>query len=218
MQDRAKKLSILLVTYNHERHIETAINSILKQKIPESISLVEIIVADDASTDKTLEKIRLLERKAPKFKFHYLNRHANVGITRNYQHGFAACQGDYVAVLEGDDFWTSEEKLTKQIAILDETPECSLCSTNYFIFHESTGEQSLRVPTTQGSRTISSHELIDDNIIGNFSTCVYRRESLNKLPPKLFEIRSYDWIVNICMGMQGKIVFLNEPMSVYRLH
>lgn len=212
------KLSILLVTYNHERHIREAINSIIAQKKPETISEIEVIVCDDASEDGTLACIKDFVGLADHVRFRYLPPQANLGITRNYQRGFAACDGDYIAVLEGDDYWTDDQKLIQQVAVMEQNQSCVLCATNYLVRDESNGKERNRIDATQGWQRITVPDLISDNVIGNFSTCMYRREVIQKLPPQLFEIKSYDWIVNICAGTQGEIIFLNKPMSVYRLH
>ncbi len=213
-----KKLSILLVTYNHEHHIREAVESIIHQKKPESISEIEVIVCDDDSSDGTLRCIRELEGKSDHLTFQFLPHQANLGITRNYQRGFMACDGDYVAILEGDDYWSHDEKLVEQVRVLDNEPDCMVCSTNYVVRDEAAGTCSNRVSSIRGWRAISVPELIEENIIGNFSTCMYRREGLQRLPERLFDLKSYDWIVNICVGMEGEIIFLHQPMSVYRLH
>ncbi len=211
-------LSILLVTYNHERYIDRAMESILAQELPADFRSIEIVVADDASQDSTRELIRRHEGRDPRFTFIHLPSDQNQGITRNYQRGFEACRGRYVAVLEGDDYWTSPLKLSKQLAVLEAQPDCVLCSTNYTMLQEQSGAKALRVTSTRGWRDVSVPELIADNLIGNFSTCVYRREVLAHLPARLFDMRSYDWIINICVGTWGRIVFLHEPLSVYRIH
>lgn len=211
-------LSILLVTYNHERYIDRAMESILAQELPAGFRSIEIVVADDASHDSTRELIRRHEERDPRFTFIHLPSDQNHGITRNYQRGFEACRGRYVAVLEGDDYWTSPLKLSKQLAVLEAQPDCALCSTNYTMLQEQSGAKALRVTATRGWRDVSVPELIADNLIGNFSTCVYRREVLAHLPARLFDMKSYDWIINICAGTWGRIVFLNEPLSVYRIH
>ncbi len=213
-----KALSILLITYNHEKYVAEAVQSILCQKIPDSISSVEIVVCDDNSTDKTVEIIRSHDKPIERLNFRYLPQQPNIGITRNYQRGFLACRGDYIAVLEGDDYWQHEEKLIEQIRVLENDENCQLCSTNYIVRDEFTGKSRKRVSSIKGWRNLSVPELIEDNLIGNFSTCMYRSDAVRKLPEQLFNLKSYDWIVNICVGMQGDIVFLHQPMSTYRLH
>ena len=95
------KIDIILITYNQEQYIAQAVESILLQRVNDDVQ-VRVIVADDCSTDKTLEIIKSYEDKSP-FPFVYLSVEDNMGHVRNYQRAFAACVGDYVAILEGDD-------------------------------------------------------------------------------------------------------------------
>ena len=209
------RVSVLLVTYNHEDHLRRALDSLFMQRIR---SAVELVIADDGSSDRTMDIIRTYENLSPAFRFEYLDPSVHLGITRNYQRGFAACTGEYVAVLEGDDFWVSPFKLARQRAFLDSHRECDLCSVNYFVYQEEEARFTPRAATGGGYRLVSSRELIADNLIGNFSTCMYRRAALEALPQALFEVESYDWIVNICVARRSFVGFLETPMSVYRLH
>lgn len=209
------KLSVLLVTYNHEKYIRQALDALFKQVLEGPI---EFIIADDGSSDSTLEIIKEYENKDERFVFNYLESHSNLGITKNYQRSFAACSGEYVAVLEGDDYWSSPLKLSRQIEFLDNHWECSLCSVNYLIYEEDCSRFTPRIPSGTSFKLVGARELIADNLVGNFSTCMYRKRDLDNLPAALFDIRSYDWIVNICIARSSLIGFLEEPMSVYRLH
>lgn len=209
------KLTVLLVTYNHEPYIDQALESLFRQDFSGPI---ELVVADDASNDATLARIRRHEGRDDRFVFKYLDADTNVGITRNYQRGFAACNSEFVAVLEGDDHWCSPHKLTRQVAFLDSHWECDLCAVNYFVFDEANGTFTERTTPTSGHRLLHARDLIADNLIGNFSTCMYRKSALAALPDALFNLRSYDWIVNICVSSRSLIGFLQEPMSVYRVH
>ncbi len=213
--DEGSKLSVLLVTYNHESYVGRALESLFKQEYSGSI---ELVVADDASSDATLDLIRAYDGRDSRFVFKFLAADANVGITRNYQRGFSACSGEYVAVLEGDDYWVSAKKLARQAGFLDDHWECDLCSVNYFVLYEASATFSERATIGTGHRFLSARDLIADNLVGNFSTCMYRKSALDALPSGLFEIRSYDWIVNICIASHSLIGFLEEPMSVYRVH
>lgn len=215
VSNERSKLSVLLVTYNHEGYVGRALESLFKQDYPGAI---ELVVADDASTDATLELIRTYEGRDSRFFFTYLDSDTNIGITRNYQRGFAACAGEYVAVLEGDDYWVSPKKLSRQSTFLDEHWECDLCSVNYFVLYEASATFSERAPIGTGHRLLCARDLIADNLVGNFSTCMYRKLALDALPVELFDARSYDWIVNICVASHSLIGFLEEPMSVYRVH
>jgi len=209
------KISVLLLTYNHEKYIQQALDALFYQLITETI---ELVIADDASSDSTVEIIKEYEGKDDRFCFKYLNNTKNMGVTKNYQRGFKACSGKYVAVLEGDDYWISPYKLQRQMDFLDNHWECSLCSVNYFIFEEDHCNFYPRSRIGDKHRLISARDLIMDNLVGNFSTCMYRKSALDYLPIRLFEIESYDWIVNICIAQTSMIGFLEQPMSVYRLH
>lgn len=208
-------ISVLLVSYNHEEHIHQALDSLFRQNFEGSI---ELVIADDNSTDSTLSIIKNHEGKDSRFTFKYLDYSKNLGITKNYKRGFAACTNEYVAVLEGDDYWTSPHKLRRQSDFLSDHWECDLCSTNYFVYEEDRAQLTARTPITTGHRLITARELISDNIVGNFSTCMYRRTALLRLPDALFDIKSYDWITNIVLARSSLIGFIQEPMSVYRLH
>jgi glycosyltransferase involved in cell wall biosynthesis len=209
------RLSVLLVTYNQERYIHQALQSLFGQVIGGPI---ELVVADDGSTDRTVDVIAEHGGKDPRFRFVYLEHSSNLGITRNYQRGFAACSGQYVAVLEGDDYWTSPEKLLRQCKFLDAHWECDLCAVNYFTYDEDRAQFTARTAIGSGHRLLGAREQIFNNLASNFSTCMYRKTALDSLPQGLFETTSYDWIVNICVARRSLIGFLEEPMSVYRLH
>jgi len=209
------KLSVLLVTYNHEKHLEQALEGLLHQKFD---GIAEIVVADDASADHTLDIVKAYQKKNDRFIYRYLNSETNLGITKNYQRGFEACSGEYIAVLEGDDYWTSPFKLQRQMQFLDAHWECDLCSVNYFVYEEGRRHFYPRVAIGSQYRLFSARELIADNVVGNFSTCMYRKSALDALPKELFTLCSYDWIVNICVAQKAMIGFLEEPLSVYRVH
>lgn len=208
-------ISVLLVSYNHKNHIRQALNSLFGQVFEGAI---ELVVADDKSTDSTLSIIKEYEGIDSRFTFKYLDYSENLGITKNYKRGFSACSNEYVAVLEGDDYWISPHKLSRQVLFLSEHWESDVCGVNYFVYEEDRAEFSPRVPVATGHRFITARELIADNIIGNFSTCMYRRSAFARLPDALFDIKSYDWITNIVLARTSVIGFLLEPMSVYRLH
>lgn len=209
------RANILLVTYNHEPFIRQAMASILMQVFDGAI---EIVVADDMSTDATVAVIRTYQNSDPRISFRYLRAPKNLGITRNYERGFASCTADYVAVLEGDDYWTDPFKLSKQIRFLQEHQECVACTANYIVFEEGPKRFTPRIANLDGWEYLTSRSLIQDNVIGNFSTCVYRNDALRLLPPSLFTVKAYDWALHITLGQFGLIGFLRKPMSVYRVH
>lgn len=209
------RLSVLLITYNHAAHVAKAMESILMQDIAEPF---ELIVADDGSTDGTVEIVKALLTKNPSLTVTYLDASVNRGITQNYKRSFNACGTEYVAVLEGDDYWCSPSKLREQVAFLDEHRECDLCSVNYYVYEQERAQFTPRTRISEEYIVFGARELIHDNLVGNFSTCMYRTKALKAIPPEIYEIRSYDWAINICLASNGLIGFLTRPMSVYRIH
>lgn len=212
---KAPRLSVLLITYNHAEYVQEALNSVLMQQIDEPF---DIIVADDASTDETVVLIAEVARKNPQVSFRFIEKSLNLGITKNYQRAFSACDAEYVAVLEGDDYWVSPRKLKEQRDFLDSHRECDLCSVNYYVFEEHRSQFTPRTTVGPGHVIFGARELIADNLVGNFSTCMYRMSAVRQIPSAVYDVRSYDWAINICIGRRGLIGFLKEPMSVYRIH
>src|SRR6266446_7575330 len=116
------KISVLVIAYNHEEFIRQALDSVMMQRTDERF---EIVVADDCSQDSTLDIVREYQTTNPDIRIVPLQE--NLGITRNYQRGFSACEGKYIAVLEGDDYWILPNKLRRMASFLDQHPECVFC-------------------------------------------------------------------------------------------
>ena len=208
------KVSILIVTYNHEKYIANAIDGILMQL--NSLE-TEILLLDDASTDSTMEvAANKLSRTT---NVTLIKNEKNLGITRNYQKGFSLCKGEYVFILEGDDYWLDAEKISKQIHFMESHPFHSMCFHPYTIQYGSSSvyknvllNVSNRLPDTFSINDL----LLNEGLIGNFSVCCYRKKWLDSLPQDLFNHLSYDWIINMFMGHFGLLGRINEVMSVYR--
>ena len=209
------KVTVLLVTYNHEKYIRQTLDSVLMQKVDFDF---EIVVADDHSHDSTIAIID--EYRADNHNIRVLPSERNVGITRNYQRGFGACRGEYIAVLEGDDCWISPTKLESLVAFLQQHPECAFCFHRFLIHDEASGRFSAHPPFEIGSEfaLFSAAQLARDNLVGNFSVCVYRREVVDRLDPALFELKAYDWMFNIAVAQAGMIGYVPKVMSIYRAH
>ena len=106
--------SVLIVTYYHEQYIKKALDSVLTQNVEEEM---EILVGDDGSQDNT---VKILKEYSLQFPFIKIYDHENVGLSRNIYDLLKRAQGDYIAILEGDDYWIDEKKLIKQRKILEE--------------------------------------------------------------------------------------------------
>jgi glycosyltransferase involved in cell wall biosynthesis len=209
------RVSVLLITYNHEKYIRQALDSVVMQKTDFDF---EIVVADDHSQDLTVAVIEACQ--ADNHNIRILPSERNVGITLNYQRGLAACRGEYIAVIEGDDFWISPTKLESAVAFLEQHPECAFCFHRFLRYDEASGRFSVHPPQEIGTAfaLFSAAQLASDNFIGNFSACVYRRECIDRLDPALFKMKVYDWMLNITIAQAGMIGYLPTIMSIYRAH
>ena len=210
------RLTVLFVTYNHAAYIRRAVEGVLMQS---SSCRFEVIVADDKSTDDTCEIIDRLFAEYPDAPpIRYLDREVNRGITENYRRSFETCDTEFVAIIEGDDYWIDPNKLARQVAFLDEHRECGAVSANYFVYDENACTFNARAAVNSEFSYIDARGLINDNLIGNFSTCLYRVAAVKAIPKVMWSGTVYDWGVNICVARTALIGFLHTPLSVYRVH
>ena len=207
------KVSVLVITYNHEAYIAQAIGSALAQNVDFDY---EIVVGEDFSTDRTREILEDFRRRYAD-KIRLLFRDRNLGARNNFLQTFQACQGEYIALLEGDDYWTSPLKLKKQVDYLDRHAECGMCFHNTQVIYEgSEGISRVRNPPNQ-----KKYARLKDVITSNFiSICsaMIRRDCLSNLPAWHSEMRLTDWSLFIACAQQGSIGYLNEVMAAYRIH
>ena len=206
------KVSVLMVTYNHEKFIDEAINSVVLQNFNYPY---EIIIGDDCSTDNTLERCKKWQEKYPTL-IKIISRDRNIGIQRNYMETYNHCQGEYIAICEGDDFWCSKHKLQRQVEYMDSHNSCSICFHRVINYYMANNSKSL----SNGKGTKIDSSIIDlakSNYITNLSV-MYRRNAVNKLPEWLTEIASPDYVIHMLHASTGSIHYINSPMAVYRQH
>ncbi len=209
------KLSIILMTYNQEQYIRTCLDSIFMQ---EHAGETELIVADDCSTDNTLSIIREYSNRSS-FPFVFLPNEKNLGFVKNYQRAFAACNGDYIAVMEGDDYWTNPGRLVAHIAFLEQHRECVMSMNRYISFDQNAGAYSVTAwNSPEDYQYITTQQMASGNRLGNLSACVFRKSEIDKIRPDLYELVVSDWMIGMVLGQYGLLAILKEPMSVYRVH
>lgn len=208
------RVSILLITYNHQQYIPDAIKSILMQK---NNFEIEIILLDDASTDQTFaiaaEALKDIKNVT------LISNETNLGITKNYQKGFSLCTGKYVFVLEGDDYWIDAYKVQRQVDFLDEHPFCAMCFHPFLTQkNESVIFHTFKSGYTNPSDLFAINDLIlNEGLVANFSVCCYRKSVLDQLPQSIYGLVTYDWMINISVAQFGFLGRINTIMSVYRL-
>ena len=209
------EVSVLVITHNQDRYVRQALDGVAMQM---TSSEVEVVVADDFSQDSTLEILKQYQANNPHVRL--LPSERRLGITRNYRRGFDACRGRYVAVLEGDDFWTSPRRLELLSAFLRRHPECSFCFHRIIRLDEASGSAAVHPafgPEAE-SAFFTASQLARGNFIGNFSACMYRRDFIADLEPGFWSLKLREWPFNIVVARRGLIGYVPEILSVYRAH
>jgi glycosyltransferase involved in cell wall biosynthesis len=206
------KLSVMMITYNHERFIAQAIASVLAQRVNFDY---EIVIGEDCSTDTTRDILMDFHRQYPD-RIVPLLRNRNIGAMRNAEATLAACRGQYLAVIEGDDYWTCENKLQRQVDFLDAHPDHAICCHRaQFLDETDKGWTGVQPSNPAGSYTIE--DLLDSNWIVTCSV-VYRWSSIGALPSWFVEMKLGDWPLHVLVARIGKINLLDDVMAVYRVH
>ena len=206
------KVSVLMITYNHEKFIGEALDSVLMQCMDFDY---EIVVGEDCSTDRTREIIAEYEKKHPQ-KIRLLPSSQNLGMLRNYVRTFKACKGEYIAVLDGDDYWNSPYKLKKQVDFLDAHLECSVCFHKVKILYDERGKTFDMGPPYEKIK-YSLEDLVASNFIANCSV-MYRAGLITSFPDWWYSVEMTDWTTHILHAECGDVGYINEVMSVYRVH
>jgi len=220
------RLNVLLVCYNNGKYIEECVNSILMQKTNFKFN---VIVADDKTPDDSVDKVKKLSARSD-IEFVFIECKENLGHAGNYMRGFKACDAEYIAVMDGDDFWTDPHRLQKHVDLLDNHPEYAMSSNNrinanyeksIFIPRYKTGAYGFPIykDFINGSSylRLSIKNVITSGLGGNFSTCIYRKSIIDKLPPD-FLLSGLDPWMNILVCMNGFMAYFTETMSTYRIH
>lgn len=211
--DNSKPLvSICMISYNHEPYIAQAIESVLMQVGDFSI---ELVIGEDFSKDRTRAICLEYEGKYPD-KIRLLKRNSNVGASINFVDTLQNCHGKYVAILEGDDYWTDRFKLQKQVNFLEANSSFSMC------FHD---VEDLYADGKFGQATYCSglgkdtFDIYDETAFVNIPTLsVLFRNRVFKLPNDFTEMAIGDWPLFMLLSEKGDFKYLDEVMGVYRKH
>lgn len=211
-------VDIILFCYKQEQYVEQALRSIYAQELQHDVE-ARIIVADDCSPDGTLNIIKRLASESP-FPMEFLPDEPNMGISKNYKRSFAATKADYVAILEGDDYWMPNH-LRQHIEFLTNHPECSMSMNEIQYLHELTGEKGIgyMVKYTQADYVVVDVEkqISCGNQLGNLSACVFHGGYLRELPMDLFDMPIADWMLGVMLAQRGYIAILRGSTSIYRV-
>lgn len=204
-------VSIFILTYNQEEFIAQTIEGVLMQETNFSFQLV---IGEDQSQDRTRE---ICESYAAKYKnqIKLLDSDKNYGLIKNFIRTLKECSGDFIAVCDGDDYWTDPQKLQKQIDFLNDNPEYDIVYTGIKNLYPS-GEFKIK-----SWPEIKTPKSFDELIFGNFIpsvTVVYRNLQKEEDFPSWIEKFPYgDWPIYLWTTKKGsKIGYIDEITAVYR--
>jgi glycosyltransferase involved in cell wall biosynthesis len=209
------KISVCVITYNHESYIETCLTNIFNQQVNFSY---EIILGEDHSKDQTADIVRKYAKQYPEKLKAYI-RPKNVGAKSNFLHCFLQCRGEYIVFIEADDYWTDPLKLQRQVDFLDQNPEASACFHNAEIIFEdgSNRPPELINPANQKPWIVSADFLVEKETWFMATAAVMmRRKFAHPLPEWFLHSKSGDIPLYVILAEQGPIGYLPEVMSVYR--
>lgn len=209
------KLSVCFITYNHEKFVRQALESVLMQQCDFDF---EIVIGNDCSTDGTTAIVEEFAKKYPQ-KIRLNRFEKNIGMTGNWVSTMTACRGEYVAMLEGDDFWTDPTKLQKQVTLLDSRPEISfVCHDVETIFEEGVRKRDPAYHMDKQSE-FTIHDILDEKWFIPTCSMVYRKSCLPPFPKWVdARVKCIDLFVKLMLSAQNSYLYTNEKMGKYRIH
>ncbi len=207
------KVSVLLLTYNHARFLRRACDSALAQRTNFD---VEIVIGEDCSSDGTRDLVSELARRHPD-RIRAVLSPTNLGECGNIAQTLAACRGEYVALLDGDDYWTADHKLQRQVDFLDAHPDCTLCFHNALAFYDDGSGDSYPFNGPEQTSTPSIEDLWHGNFIATCAAMI-RRSACSSLPSWYRTLPWGDWPLFILAARAGSMAFIDEPLGAYRIH
>lgn len=209
-------VSISVVTYQHKSFIEKCLKGILNQKTNFSF---EILLGEDESSDGTRDICIRFAEKFPEIIRLILHRRKNNikinGSTTgrfNFLFNINAARGKYIAICEGDDYWTDPYKLQKQVDFLEKNIKYSYCAHN-----SKRLKDGVLITNPSKPHTITFDKHIYSNYI-NTCTLMFRHNYIQDIPNKLLLGDAIDWGIQLWALKKADGYFMEEDMGVYRVH
>lgn len=215
MSDANVLVSICCLTYNHALYVRQCLDGFVMQKTNFQI---EVLIYDDASTDGTQDIIREYEEKYPDIikPIYQKENQYSKGVRVSLVYNYPRVKGKYIAICEGDDYWTDSYKLQKQVDFLESHPDYVMCSHRYNDYIQETGEMLYDRSINETDYDLKS--LIRGEWHFHPLTVMYRREALdlshyNKYPVSMDAVLFYE-----ILRKGGKGHCLPDSIAVYRHH
>lgn len=206
-------VTVVCTAYNHEKYLAQCLESLVSQK---TAFAYEIIVHDDASTDRTADIIQEYAEKYPDLIrpiFQTENQYSkNVLIYRTFV--YPVVRGKYIAICEGDDFWTDPMKLQRQVDALEAHPEIDMCVHASAIVRD--GKTAGLISPAKTERIFDPGEMIAGGGGMIMTNSIMYRKSMRDHLPRFIEFLEYDYSLQIWGSLRGGVLYLPEVMSAYR--
>lgn len=216
-------VTVCIHSYNHGDYIEQCLDGILMQK---TNFFFEILIGEDNSSDKTREICIKYAKKHPtQIRLFLHHRENNIKIDGkptgkfNFYYNLYNAKGDYIAIIEGDDYWSHPLKLQAQHDFMEQNKNCSFCFHDSYHFTQATGHmKDINLSSKLRSTGIVKSEVIFKNLGGTFPTAssFFRRTLVSDLPKYFFIFSVGDSPLILKAISNGQIAFINEKWSVYR--
>lgn len=207
------KASVCCITYNHEKYIAQALDGFFLQQTDFDF---EIVIADDASRDGTRSIIESYMQRYPG-RINYIRNEPNMGVMPNFTQALKACRGEYVAICEGDDYWTDPNKLQIQSDLLDSKPGISFCFHKAEVYNE-TEKRVVRVTNENQQQTeFTTSDLIEKGWFIMTASIMFRNSAFN-IPEWFSSLKYGDHPLQLLCSLNGNARFIDRTMSVYRVH
>ncbi|MBU3127161.1 glycosyltransferase [Clostridium tagluense] len=210
-------VNINCITYNHEKYIAEAIDSFLMQKTNFKF---EILIHDDASTDRTADIIREYQKKYPDIIKPILqkeNQYSKGVRSINYKFNFSRSKGKYIALCEGDDYWTDPYKLQKQVEYMENNCNCSMCFHAADIIKVGKGKIDVVKPYNINCISPTEDIILGDGGFIATNSILYRKNIMDNAPDFYKNACIGDYPLQIFTSTKNYAYYINEFMSAYRV-
>lgn len=217
MRNNRPMVSVIMITYNHEKYIRKAIDSVLMQDVDFDY---EILIGDDSSKDGTVDILMEYKQKYPNIIKLYLNE-VNLGATRNAYNLLINAKGKYLASCEGDDYWSCSEKLKVQVQFLENHKEYVACCHKFVIVDESDRIYNKFIPWIKNKNIFSIDDFKGVFLPSHPNTFLRRNFIIeNKIDvKKMLEVHHMiaDRTLMLMFLLKGPFYNIDKCMSCYRI-
>lgn len=204
-----------MITYGHEKYIREAIQGVLMQ---ECNFEVEFIIADDASPDNTEQEVASFKNHANSHWIKYTKHKKNKGMMPNFLWAISQTQGKYIALCEGDDYWTDPYKLQKQVDFLESNSEYGICAHRVQSVNEFDSNKNYIFPDNTNNQDYTIQQFIKSNLVATCSL-MFRKDFFQSKPwHQKSPFGDILLTLTILKNSNQKLWVFFEVMGIYRIH